>query len=865
MDRQIACNRRVSMWHYRSLCRFLLAVIGPAALLAACARPAPTVEPVTITFACMDYQRTLYEPLVEGFHAASPDIRVQFVSADEASGMQREGSTVTMDGKEVERLASHADTFVWYALSALREPWFLLDLQPFAEASSFQAADLYPGTLDLFRWQGRLCGLPAEVTPQLIFYDKGIFDQAGVPYPHIGWTWDDFLHAASQLTEQEGERVIRYGAAERLTFVLEMMEQYGVSLWDEAVSPSDGPSMPLFDTPQVANVLRRYTDMILTYHVMAGRDVVGISEIANLIDEGKVAMWPSYAYERQYHSMRANLGVAPFPEDVAAANPHSVTGFFISAGTAHPEAAWRWLTYLSENYQPPSFMDGTLPARRSVTEQVSWWKALDEETRAVFEYALAHPASPRSPLSNLLYGAADAVLEDGASVEEALAVAQSEALKRQSELAAATPPAPQPVVTLRPTPKVRAVVAFAPSPDAELAAYRTLAAAFHEDHPDVQIEIVPAPVDLAELATTADCFGGMYSVYAPDMRQHIHSLEPLLEADAGFDLDDYCPQFLEALQHDGELWGLPYQADALMVYYNPDLFAEAGVTPPGPDWSFKDLMDAAVALSVDGQYGFTTCEGAYGDLIFVLERMGARLYDDTCEPPMPTFGDPTVVAALGRYADLFRGQSLSPGTPSTQSGWPDAVVKGSHPSGVQSEQVAMWIDSIESYAFAPPLPFEAGVAPLPRGTQASTEFTVRAYYISAHADDPEACWEWLKFLSDRTEAVHLLPARHSVAASPAWQGQAGAAAMPAYQATLAYDDTDILRLRWKIRWLAYAYPWLDEAFQVVLAGGNTKPALAEAQRKAETYLLCLEREDGFANPDVLKTCAQEVDPDYPIR
>ena len=89
--------------------------------------------------------------------------------------------------------------------------------------------------------------------------------------------------------------------------------------------------------------------------------------------------------------------------------------------------------------------------------------------------------------------------------------------------------------------------------------------------------------------------------------------------------------------------------------------------------------------------------------------------------------------------------------------------------------------------------------------------------------------------------------------------------MPAYQATLAYDDTDIFRLRWKIRWLAYAYPWLEEAFQVVLAGGNTKPALAEAQRQAETYLLCLEREDGFADPDVLKTCAQEVDPDYPIR
>jgi hypothetical protein len=28
-------------------------------------------------------------------------------------------------------------------------------------------------------------------------------------------------------------------------------------------------------------------------------------------------------------------------EGVAAANPRSLYGFFISAGTAHPEAAWR--------------------------------------------------------------------------------------------------------------------------------------------------------------------------------------------------------------------------------------------------------------------------------------------------------------------------------------------------------------------------------------------------------------------------------------------------------------------------------------------------------------------------------------------
>jgi multiple sugar transport system substrate-binding protein len=844
--------------------RLYLVQLAIAILLAACARketPAFKGEPTTLTFACMDYQHSLYEPLVEGFHAVNPNIRVQLVSADEASGMQRQGSTVTSGGQEVERLAAHADTFVWFAGLRPTDHWFLLDLQPFVQDSSFPANDFYPGTLDLLRQQGKLYGLPAEITPHLIFYDKDVFDQAGVPHPHIGWTWDDFLGAASRLTEREGDTITRYGAAERLHFLLAMMQQNGVPLWDDRVDPP----RPLFDTPEVARALRRYTDMILTDRVMAGRETTGAGEIASLINEGKVAMWTDYAHSRSYHAARTNLGIAPFPEGIAAANPRSAYGFYVSAGTAHPEAAWRWLTYLSETYQPPSFMEGALPARRSVTRQVDWWKALDKETRAVFEYALDHPATNDTAMNQLIWRAATRVLEGGASVEEALAETQSEALRRQSELAGATPPAPRPVATLQPTPaKVRTAITFAPSPDADLSTYRKLAAAYDEVHPDVRIEVIPAPVDLAELAATADCFGSTFSAQAPGVRQHVRSLQPLLEADADFAPGDFYPQFLAACQGDGELWCLPYQADALMVYYNRNLLAESGVTPPATDWSVDDWLDAVAALSTEDHYGFTTSEGAYGDLIFGLERLGARLVDDTHDPPRPTLDDPTVIAALTRYADRFRPQSLSPGTPSTHGGWPDAMVMGTHPEGVQRQGVAMWIDSIGLYAYAPPLLYPVGVAPLPTGARASTEFALRAYYISAQTEDPEACWQWCAFLSSQPETMHLLPARRSVTESSAWQQQVGPADLPAYRATLEYDDTSILRLRWKIRWLAYAYPWLDEAFQATVRGADGTQALAAAQARAEALVACLEEKGDFSDNEQLRACARQVDPDYPL-
>ncbi|MCK4449167.1 MAG: extracellular solute-binding protein, partial [Anaerolineae bacterium] len=390
---------------------------------------------------------------------------------------------------------------------------------------------------------------------------------------------DDFLEAAARLTEREGDEVIRYGFVDSHFYstVLAMMHQHGVSLWDDRADPP----RPLFDRPEVAGILRRYTDMALVHGVMPVPEVGSNVMASTLVNEGKAAMWTDFVFDYDYHARRTDLGLALFPEDVAAANPRSTYGFFASAGTAHPDAAWRWLTYLSGNYQP--LLDGTLPGRRSVGERLPWWRRLDEDTKAVVEYALAHPPPPDNPLNTPLVRAINVVFEGQASIEEALETAQAQALELQAKLAAAAPSAPQPVPSPRPTPAdAQATITFAPFSSRDMSLYRALAITFNESHPDTRVEVVPPSYDPAELATASDCFAEMHPVHYPEVRQHIRSLQPLLEADADFESADFYPQFLETLRHDGELWGIPYQADALMVYYHRDRFTEMGTPLPGP-------------------------------------------------------------------------------------------------------------------------------------------------------------------------------------------------------------------------------------------------------------------------------------------
>ncbi|TNJ67851.1 extracellular solute-binding protein [Paenibacillus hemerocallicola] len=47
-------------------------------------------------------------------------------------------------------------------------------------------------------------GLPYETTFHALFYNKGIFDMFGVPYPKAGMTWDDVYELAKRVTRQEG-------------------------------------------------------------------------------------------------------------------------------------------------------------------------------------------------------------------------------------------------------------------------------------------------------------------------------------------------------------------------------------------------------------------------------------------------------------------------------------------------------------------------------------------------------------------------------------------------------------------------------------------------------------------------------------
>jgi ABC-type glycerol-3-phosphate transport system substrate-binding protein len=166
-------------------------------------------------------------------------------------------------------------------------------------------------------------------------------------------------------------------------------------------------------------------------------------------------------------------------------------------------------------------------------------------------------------------------------------------------------------------------------------------------------------------------------------------------------------------------------------------------------------------------------------------------------------------------------------------------------SSMRSQQVAGL-----SVAVAPP--------PLNNRPLAFDDFNVGGMFISAKKQHPEACWTWLKVLSEHgATAQGTFPARISVAESATFRAQALPGAADVYKAyRAAFDRTPATLTDTDLNRSPIDFYWFYRAVDHGLAGKDLERELADAQVLTEQYLACV-RAGTKAG-----TCAKQVDPKY---
>jgi multiple sugar transport system substrate-binding protein len=288
-----------------------------------------TGQPLTLTFAFPDdaSSSAAATAWLKAYAAARPGVQITPQPLPAQDYPQ----------KLLERLdATAPDMFVSLDTQApaLIKRGALFDISPLAGDAKLKLDDFQPAGLAAWQRGPALYGLPADLTPAVMFYNRDMFAAAGVAEPAPGWTWDDWLADAKKLTITSNGQISRHGTA---------VGNWSAMVWGnggELVSP-DGKRL-LLDSPQAAAGVQFAADMINVHHVAPLPEIANGPEPVQLFMEQKVAMLPASS-SLAGRLVQANLpfkwAIAPFPTGAVAAVPVSIAGLALSAKGQNQRAA----------------------------------------------------------------------------------------------------------------------------------------------------------------------------------------------------------------------------------------------------------------------------------------------------------------------------------------------------------------------------------------------------------------------------------------------------------------------------------------------------------------------------------------------
>jgi len=302
-----------------------------------------------------------YQELIDEFNADHDDIYVELIAIPETDYDQKIQTMIAGDA-ELDIFGTGDVMF-----PALVEKGIIKNLQPFVEKDNFDLSPFYDEVIDFFRIDEDLYAISDNWDVEVMYYNKDLFDEAGLDYPDASWNWEDLLANAKKLTKGEGRRK-HYGLMFDPWFVpvFQAIWQNGGRIIAEDQSES------LINEPAAREALQWINDLFNKYEVSPspnGLDKMGMDpgmiftsgNVAMLVGSGRWMVPP-------FNESDINWSVSPLPQGKEKAVFFHLPAYVMAEKSDHSEAAWEFMKYLlSEEAQKKIAVSGNgIPVRKSV-------------------------------------------------------------------------------------------------------------------------------------------------------------------------------------------------------------------------------------------------------------------------------------------------------------------------------------------------------------------------------------------------------------------------------------------------------------------------------------------------------------------
>ena len=310
-----------------------------------------------------------YSAVVEAFEAAQPGIDVEIAHVPGSSEFYAQVATGFAAGEPPDVFLINYRRYGQFAARGALEPlgsWL-------RESDVLREEDFYEPPLEAFRFAGgELVCLPQNVSSLVVYYNRDLFEAAGVPLPTAGWTWEDFLTAAQALTKDlDGDGFTdQYGLGVENSLI-----RFAPFIWQaggDLVDDLDRPTRLTIDTAEARAGIQFVIDLSLKHKVVPTEpEVLAESDEDRFARGGSAMLLQS---RRVVPTLRETAtgfvwDVAPLPAGPAgpAGILHS-DAYCMAASAEDMEAAWAFIEFaVGPEGAPIAAQTGrTVPSLRAV-------------------------------------------------------------------------------------------------------------------------------------------------------------------------------------------------------------------------------------------------------------------------------------------------------------------------------------------------------------------------------------------------------------------------------------------------------------------------------------------------------------------
>lgn len=344
----------------------------------------------SISYAFWDSgQKAYFEKCVEEFNKVYPNVKVNL-----------EPNTWNEYWTKLEASAtsgSAADVF-WLNgpnIAKYAKGGVLLPIDDLIKTAGIDLSNYPEALVKLYNVDGVQYAIPKDFDTIAVWYNKKIFDEAGVPYPKEDWTWEEMVATAKTLTKSD-KSVYGISAAYR--------DQTGIYNTIYAAGGnviSDDKKTSGYDKAETQLGIQLWVDLLKEG---VSPDIASFEETEDYVQflSGRLAMhWNGSWFLNQVieSENKDHIGVVALPSINGKKGTviHGL-GNCISKGTKNPEAAWKWVEFLaSEKAHKLSAETGAaIPAFKGTAKD--WVEKnpnydLNTFIKAAQEYSYPYPAS----------------------------------------------------------------------------------------------------------------------------------------------------------------------------------------------------------------------------------------------------------------------------------------------------------------------------------------------------------------------------------------------------------------------------------------------------------------------------------------